>query len=158
MRVGVREDVRMIVELGPGESARAFDAMRALRGDLEDRGRFARYVDDVLRPRGYRLAGVVEGEGSDAASVAGFRAADSLAWGSHLYVDDLSTHPSARRRGHAGRLLEWLAAEARRLGCRAVHLDSGVGADRADAHRLYLGSGYRISAHHFVVDLGPVAR
>jgi hypothetical protein len=47
----------------------------------------------------------------------------------------------------------WLLAEARRLGCDELHLDSGVGADRTDAHRLYLNQGMRISAHHFGIKL-----
>ena len=50
---------------------------------------------------------------------------------------------------HAGALLDWLLEEAARLGCDQLHLDSGFGLDRADAHRLYLDSGMVISAHHF---------
>jgi GNAT superfamily N-acetyltransferase len=81
--------------------------------------------------------------------VAGFRTCNSLSWGHYLYVDDLSTKPSARRRGYARALLEWLLKEGQRLGCDQLHLDSGVGIDRADAHRLYLNAGLVISAHHF---------
>jgi hypothetical protein len=39
--------------------------------------------------------------------------------------------------------------EGRRLDCDQLHLDSGVGLDRADAHRLYLNPGLAIAAHHF---------
>jgi hypothetical protein len=39
--------------------------------------------------------------------------------------------------------------EARRLGCDRIHLDSGVGLERADAHRLYMNAGMAISSHHF---------
>ena len=53
----------------------------------------------------------------------------------------------------AGALLDWLIEEARRLGCGQLHLDSGVGPDREDAHRLYLNKRLRISAHHFQLDL-----
>lgn len=42
-----------------------------------------------------------------------------------------------------------LVEEATRLGCGQLHLDSGVGIDRADAHRLYMNAGLVISAHHF---------
>lgn len=77
------------------------------------------------------------------------RTGHALAWGHYLYVDDLSTHPDSRRRGHANALLEWLLEEARRLDCDQLHLDSGVELDRADAHRLYLNAGLVISAHHF---------
>ncbi len=43
--------------------------------------------------------------------MAGFRVMHSLAWGHYLYVDDLSTLPEARRRGHARALLDWLLEE-----------------------------------------------
>ena len=64
-------------------------------------------------------------------------------------MDDLSTLPEARGRGHAGALLDWLVAEAGRHGCDELHLDSGVQIERRDAHSLYLGNGYAITAHHF---------
>ena len=73
----------------------------------------------------------------------------NLAWGRFLYVDDLSTVPAARGRGHAGRLLAWVAEEAARQGCDSVELDSGVGPDRQDAHRRYFDSGMRIASYHF---------
>ena len=139
----------MIRELVPPDTCLAFRAMQALRVDLADEESFARRVDEVQRPEGYRLAGAFE-EGEDGAlAVAGFRTGHNLAWGHYLYVDDLSTLPQGRRRGHAGALLEWLLAEGRRLGCDQLHLDSGVGLDRADAHRLYLNSGLVIASHHF---------
>jgi hypothetical protein len=46
--------------------------------------------------------------------------------------------------------LRWLADEARRLGCDQLHLDSGVGADRRDSHRLYFNAGMVIASYHFV--------
>lgn len=125
--------------------------MRELRPDLGTVEEFVERVDERQRPFGYRLIACVPDK--SAVAVAGFRLGDNLAWGRHLYVDDLSTVASARRRGHAGDLLEWLRVEAERLGCGQVHLDSGVGAHRAAAHRLYLGAGYRIASHHFVLDV-----
>jgi GNAT superfamily N-acetyltransferase len=122
--------------------------MKPLRPHLEDPDSFARLVDDVQRPEGYRLVGVSEGE--RVVAVAGFRVVNNLSWGRSLYVDDLSTHPEARRRGYAGALLEWCDQEARRLGCRELHLDSAVGPEREDALRLYFNAGLRITAYHFV--------
>ena len=66
-----------------------------------------------------------------------------------LYVDDLSTLPQSRGRGHAGGLLDRLVEEAARLGCAELHLDSGVGAARWTAHRLYMNHGLTIVSHHF---------
>jgi ribosomal protein S18 acetylase RimI-like enzyme len=74
----------------------------------------------------------------------------ALAWGHHhLYVDDVSTLPAARRRGCGELLMDWLAEEAARFDCEGLHLDSGVSADRAPAHRLYIRHQLGISVHHF---------
>jgi GNAT superfamily N-acetyltransferase len=126
--------------------------MRALRTHYVDEAAFVRRVDAVQRPQGYRIVGAFEDDGRVTA-VAGFRAISNLASGDCLYVDDLSTHPDGRRRGHGRALLEWCAEEARRLGCGQMHLDSGVGLERADAHRLYLNTGMRITSHHFAMEL-----
>jgi GNAT superfamily N-acetyltransferase len=139
-------------ELAAGETALAYEAMAALRPHLADEAQFARRVDEVQRPQGYRLVAVVEEDGTVSA-VAGFRVYDMLAYGRVLYVDDLSTLPAARRRGHGRALLEWCGAEGERAGCVALHLDSGVGPERADAHRLYFNRGMRIRSYHFAREL-----
>ena len=136
-------------EILPPDTGLAFDAMRALRDHLPGEDEFVRRVDELQRPEGYRLAGAFEPGEARAAAVAGFRLGHNLAWGDYLYVDDLSTLPDARRRGHARRLLDWLLEEARRSGCDQLHLDSGFGTARADAHRLYFNAGLQIVSHHF---------
>jgi GNAT superfamily N-acetyltransferase len=133
----------------PPDTRLAFAAMRALRTHLTDEAAFVQRVDEVQRPEGYRLVGAFEEKSAPAVAVAGFRVGHNLAWGRFIYVDDLSTSAEARRRGHGRALLDWLAEEATRLGCDQLHLDSGVGSERAEAHRLYLNSGLQISAHHF---------
>jgi len=143
----------VIREILPPQTGTAFAAMRALRTDLADEGAFVRRVDELQRPQGYRLVGAFEDGEAEAAAVAGFRSDHNLAWGHYLYVDDLSTLPGARNRGHGRGLLEWLVEEGRRLGCEQLHLDSGVGLDRSDAHRLYLNAGLVIAAHHFARSL-----
>ena len=137
-----------IEELHAGATGRAFAAMRALRPQLADEDEFARRVDEQQRPEGYRLVAAVEDDGTVTA-VAGFHVMTMLAYGRMLYVDDLSTLPAARRRGHARTLLDWLVEEGRRLGCDELHLDSGVGPERATAHRLYFNAGMRIRSYHF---------
>jgi GNAT superfamily N-acetyltransferase len=136
-------------ELPAGETHLAHQAMRELRTAFESEHEFVERVDGVLRPAGYRLVGAFVPDRAPAMTVAGFRVDDSLAWGHYLYVDDLSTVPSARRQGHAGALLEWLMEEGRRLGCGQLHLDSGTGPERFDAHRLYFSHGLAIYSHHF---------
>ena len=127
--------------------------MRALRTHYTDEAEFVRRVDEVQRPEGYRLAGSFDRDGEHAAAVAGFRLAHNLAWGRHLYVDDLSTLPEARGRGYGRALLEWCKDEGRRQGCTQFHLDSGVGPEREDAHRLYFNTGLRITSYHFAAPL-----
>jgi ribosomal protein S18 acetylase RimI-like enzyme len=143
----------VIVELVPPNTGQAFEAMRELRPALNSREEFVQHVDQVQRPTGYRLVASVPDEGVPAVAVAGFRLGENLAWGRHLYIDDLSTMSAAQQQGHARGLLQWLHIEAERLGCRQVHLDSGVGPNRTAAHRLYFNSGYRISSHHFTHDI-----
>ena len=136
-------------EIVPPETALAYPAMRALRTHYGDEATFVERVDGVQRAEGYRIVGGFEDGTEHALAVAGFRIGHMLAWGRFLYVDDLSTLPEARRRGYGRRLLDWLTDEARRQGCEQLHLDSGVTADRYDAHRLYLNSGLAITSHHF---------
>jgi GNAT superfamily N-acetyltransferase len=131
------------------DTALAFPAMQALRPHYADEAAFVERVDVVQRAEGYRLVGVFEDETAHALAVAGFRVGHTLAWGRFLYVDDLSTLPEARRRGHGRKLLEWLGDEAERLDCDQLHLDSGVGSDRTDAHRLYFNTGLEITSFHF---------
>jgi GNAT superfamily N-acetyltransferase len=140
-------DIREIV---PPDTGTAFLAMKALRTHLSDEAEFVRRIDDVQRPEGYRLIGAFDKEEPDvAAAVAGFRVGNNLADGHYLYVDDLATRPEFRRRGLGTALLVWLARAAGTIGCDHLSLDSAVGPQRADAHRLYLNSGLMITAHHF---------
>lgn len=103
------------------------------------------------RSSGYRLAAAHDDSGVIRA-VAGFRFGENMAWGRHLYVDDLVSDEAARGQGFAKALFHWLLALAREHGCEQFHLDSGV--QRFGAHRFYLSQGMRISSHHFVMNLG----
>ncbi len=84
-------------------------------------------------------------------AVAGFVIGHKLAWGKHLYVDDLVTLPTSRSTGVGAAMLEWLKDYARLQGCEQLHLDSGV--QRFDAHRFYLRHGMHIASHHFSLSL-----
>ncbi|MDX8049838.1 GNAT family N-acetyltransferase [Lentzea sp. BCCO 10_0798] len=138
-----------IAELDGADTALAFDAMRELRPHLTDVDEFVELVR-AQRREGYRIAASFDADGRVVA-VAGFRHMTNLYAGPHLYIDDLSTLPYARRQGHGAALLRWVDEEARRLGCAGVHLDSGT--PRHDAHRLYLASGFVIPAFHFAKSL-----
>lgn len=143
--------MREVRPIPAGEAALALPALRELRphaAATADAIALVAYLGSV-EAEGYRLVGAFEPGRTEAAAVAGYRTFTMLAFGRTLYVDDLSTLPGARGRGHAGALLAWLEAEARRLGCGGLHLDSGVGESRWAAHRLYLAKGLNITCHHF---------
>jgi len=120
-----------------------FQVMRHLR-DLGDPTVFLRRVRSQ-RLSGYQLAALRD-EGAPAA-VAGFRLGENLAWGRHLYVDDLVTLPERRSRGYGAALLSWLADFGRRRGAGELHLDSGK--QRLAAHRFYEREGLEASSIHF---------
>jgi GNAT superfamily N-acetyltransferase len=139
----------VIQEIHPGATHLAYKAMLELRPDIGPESVFADHVDRVMRPQRYRLVGYFVEADTYAVAVAGFRIIHYLSWGHAMYCDDLGTRFEHRRQGHGGKLLDWMIDEAKRLGCEQFHLDSGVGPDRADAHRLYFNKGMRISAYHF---------
>jgi len=142
-------------EVHAGETSLAYRAMFALRENrpvMATPEKFATWVDGKSRPEGYRLAASFVPDREDAVAVAGFRFLHTLAWGKLLYVDDLVTLPEFRSGGHGDLLMDWLVAEATRLGCEQLHLDSGH--HRHGAHRFYLNHGMRIDCHHFSRVLG----
>jgi GNAT superfamily N-acetyltransferase len=96
---------------------------------------------------GYKIA-YVESDG-EVLCVAGFVVGTKLAWGKHIYVDDLVTGDRHRSKGAGAKMIDWLKDHARELGCEQLHLDSGV--QRFGAHRFYLRHGFDISSHHFAV-------
>jgi len=129
--------------------AACFPVMRELRPHLKDADELVERVREQ-QAEGYRLVGVRAG--GQAVACAGFRVQTMLSRGRFLYVDDLVSLPQERSLGHGARLLDWLAAEALRLGCGRLHLDSGV--QRAEAHRFYFRERMTISAYHFGKSLG----
>lgn len=84
-------------------------------------------------------------------AVAVIRVSYYLHRGKNLYIDDLVSLPEDRGKGYASALLDWIRQYAQSEGCQTIDLDSGYG--RTDAHRLYLKSGFVLSAHHFTLHL-----
>jgi GNAT superfamily N-acetyltransferase len=140
-------------ELDAGETHLAARTLLELRSHHGSADALVRQIDERQRPAGYRLIGAFETGEEEAGAVAGFRINEFLAWGRHLYVDDLVTAEGHRGRGLADRLFGWLEHEARHCGCTQFHLDSGVGEDREEAHRFYFRHGLRIAAYHFAREL-----
>lgn len=134
------------------EILRCLPAMLALRTHLSPEQAF-----DMIRFQqandGFVLAYVKNDDSPEPApAVVGYRFMNLLYSGKTLYIDDLSTLPSARGKGYASALLDFVIDEGRKAGCQCISLDSGQNPARYDAHRLYLKKGFNITSHHFKLD------
>jgi ribosomal protein S18 acetylase RimI-like enzyme len=98
---------------------------------------------------GYKMIYIQES--GKAVSFCGYRVTTMLHRGRSIYIDDLCTLPEARGKGHGLALLDHVIKEARHLELQSVHLDSGH--HRHAAHKLYLNAGFRITSHHFALEL-----
>ena len=126
--------------------------MAQLRPQLDEAGFLARVQRQ--RAAGYRLVAVRRR--GRVVAVAGFVIGEKLAWGRHLYVDDLVTDAAARSGGVGAALLAWLRRHAAEAGCAALHLDSGI--QREDAHRFYAREGMTHTSRHFRVAITDTDR
>ena len=135
-------------ELAADEAHLAAPALLVLRPHFTDEATTTAAIQRQMA-QGYRLLASFAADDDHAAAVAGFRIVEYLAWGTALYVDDLSTREEHRRAGHARALMDELTELAQREGCGQFHLDSGFGAARANAHRLYYECGLFPTALHF---------
>lgn len=124
-----------------------FPVMHELRPHIEA-GEFLSRVREQ-GCSGYRLAFVNTEDG--VVAVAGFRLAETLAWGRFLYVDDLVTLSTQRSKGYGTGLLAWLKTYAAEHGCVQLHLDSGL--QRTEAHHFYECEGLVKSGFHFAGDI-----
>lgn len=140
--VTVAHDIRALS--GEADLRAVWPVAAQLRPEFDE----DRFVAQMLRQldAGSRATVLYDGDGVPRA-FACWRVLEMLAVGRHVYVDDLVTDAAARSRGYGKALLDWLKAEAKRLGCARLQLDSGT--QRCDAHAFYLREGLRIEAFHF---------
>jgi GNAT superfamily N-acetyltransferase len=123
-----------------------FYVLKQLRTHLEVET-FLDTIHTLQKNYNYQLLAVIPD--NEVKAVAGYRIAESLAWGKYMYVDDLITDEKSRASGYAKLLVSWLEGEARKQDCEQFHLDSAAGPHRYDAHRFYLKNKMDITAHHF---------
>jgi GNAT superfamily N-acetyltransferase len=139
--------MNVIIAKTDEEILKCWEVMHELRPHLEQ-SEFLPRIKEMIS-EGYILAFI--GDEEKALAAIGFRYLNFLYIGKHFYIDDLTTLPSARGRGLAGKLLDFVVTEARQRGYSTVTLDSGYG--RNDAHRLYLNKGFKLNSHHFLLEL-----
>jgi ubiquinone/menaquinone biosynthesis C-methylase UbiE/GNAT superfamily N-acetyltransferase len=88
---------------------------------------------------------------SKTVALCGCRVKTNLAWGKHLYIDDLISSESECSLGYGKEMMAYLIIFAKENGCQEIHLDSGV--QRFQAHKFYLREGFKIASHHFSKEL-----
>ncbi len=124
------------------EVRRCWPAFHELRPHLSEDEFLARWR--VQAGEGYQIIYIPVGDRVPAA--AGYRLLNTMAWGKILYLDDLVAMESSQKTGLGSALLRYLQDEARRLGCDALHLDTGY--QRHLAHRAYFRNGFRMDCMH----------
>ena len=130
------------------EIANCFEVFLELRPHLKNKEKFTETVLLQMKD-GYKIIAIKEGD--QIASCAGYRYMQTLSWGKFIYIDDLITQEKSRGKGYGAKLLQYVINEAKNSGCNQVHLDSGHA--RFDAHKLYLQNGFKITCHHFGLEL-----
>lgn len=125
-----------------------FAVMRELRPHLDDAQAFVR---QILRQadQGYRLLAAWRGD--EVVALAGYRLQENTLYGRFVYVDDLVTCATERGSGLGQRMIEAVRADAQRLGCAQLVLDTGLG--NALAQRFYFRQGLLARGMHFVQPL-----
>ena len=130
------------------EREQAFHLLAELRTELLEQT-FRQRLPALLE-NGYQLVGLFD-EGA-LQGLSGFRILEGgWGWKRYLYVDELVVHPDCRSKGYGAALVDWLLARARESDCHQIQLDSGV--QRFRAHRFYLNKNFRITHHHFRLEL-----
>lgn len=128
---------------------RCLPALLALRPHLNETTALAMLREQIAREQ--VSVAFVDTDEDMAPAVITYRRLTFLFSGKTLYVDDLSTLPTARGRGYAGALLDFVIEQARQMDYQTVSLDSGP--SRHDAHRLYLNKRFQLNSHHFSLTL-----
>ena len=102
-----------------------------------------------MRERGYRCIGAYMSD--ELAGIAGLWTGCRFWCGKYIDADNVVVAESHRNLGVGTKLMDWIHAEGRRLGCEVAVLDSYV--TYVDAHRFYERLDYEKVGYHFVKKL-----
>lgn len=128
----------------PHELRACFPLMHVLRPHLSDADDFLRRLQRQAE-QGYRLLAARAGD--EVRGLAGCRLQENLLHGRFFYVDDLITREDLRGQGIGERLLAETRAEALRLGCANLVLDTAL--SNARGQRFYYRQGLLGIGMHF---------
>lgn len=125
------------------EIQQCWDVAFLLRPHL-NKDNWSSTISEMMQNEKYSIAGIIEEE--KVIAFAGYRIMTSLHSGNIIYIYDLCTLESHRGKGLASQLLAHVNAIAISTGKDAVVLDTGF--DNNTAQKLYLKSGFQLSAVH----------
>lgn len=140
------KEIEYSLVTGKDEIKKCYAVMSQLRPHLS----LPQFTDMVVKQQsqGYHLVKAFRQDlPKDVCGVAGFVIGNKLAWGKHVYIDDLVAESSCRSLGIGKGLLNWVISFGLEQGCASIHLDSGV--QRFAAHKFYLRENFQIASHHF---------
>jgi GNAT superfamily N-acetyltransferase len=132
----------------PAEVEACFPVMVVLRPHLTGASELVARVQ-AQAAQGYHLLAAWRDEG--VVGAAGYRMQENLIRGRFCYVDDLVVAETERRNGLGARLLDAVAVEARRVGCRRLTLDTGL--DNLLGQRFYFRYGMLPASLRFGMQL-----
>jgi len=142
----------MSIEIRPAvtsaELEACFPVMVELRPHLADASELVTCVQ-AQAAQGYRL--LAAWRDTAVVGAAGYRMQENLIRGRFCYVDDLVVAEAERRNGLGARLLDAVAAEARRVGCQRLTLDTGL--DNLLGQRFYFRYGMLPASLRFGMQL-----
>lgn len=141
----MHEDQITIKELAEEEQWKeAFLVMSQLRANLEEK-KYLELIREMFH-EGYKMFALYEDK--KIVAVTGVIQLTNLYYGKHIWVYDLITDENKRSKGYGERLLSYIEAWGKEVGCERVALSSGLW--RTDAHRFYENKmGYTRSSYVF---------
>jgi GNAT superfamily N-acetyltransferase len=142
----------MTADIRPARTAEdlaaCFPVMQALRPHLTTP---AELIERVQRQAGHGYQLLAAWSGKAVIGAAGYRMQENLIRGRFCYVDDLVVAEHERRHGLGARLLDAVAAEARKAGISRLTLDTGF--DNLLGQRFYFRYGMLPASMRFAKTL-----
>jgi GNAT superfamily N-acetyltransferase len=123
--------------VGFEQIATIYDLTRQGNSHL-DEATFRARLTDMLAQGGYRCIAAFDGDRM--VGVSGFWVGTQLWCGKYVEPDNVFVDPKLRSRGIGAKLMQWIEAEAERIGCDVMRAAMLLGRDRTRA--FYRRSGF----------------